>query len=171
MNEHFLPNGGRTDNPPLTGKLMPGKDIAKRAKKSPPAVRAVLAAAIARGDVAIAPTTAQTALLFNLSTASVRLAMSASDEDLALLRRGALSLRSLRAKHRKPPVVAKTVGEIEALVGGFGLGAVKQVFGHLFDPSRRVEAEIENFLCLCNPAEVASVLDRVAPPPALVAAE
>jgi hypothetical protein len=83
---------------------MSGQALARRVKKSSPAVRAALAARIARGEVSIAsPTTAQTALLTALSAASVSLAKGASDEDLTALRRGVMSLRALRAKRRSAP--------------------------------------------------------------------
>jgi hypothetical protein len=154
------------------GKPMSGKALALRVKKTSPAQRAALAAWIARGEVSIAPpTTAQTALLTHLSPASVSLVKGATDEDLAALRRGGLSLRQLRAKTHKKPIVAKSVGEIEAFVGEVGLGAVKEVFDHLFTQSHRVEIEIENFLCRCKPADVASVLDGLTAPAISAAAE
>jgi hypothetical protein len=88
----------------LAGKRpITGSALAKRVKKTSPAVRASLAAWIARGEVSITGlTTTQTALLTGLSAASVSLVKNASDEDLAALRAGRLSLRGLRAKVRKP---------------------------------------------------------------------
>jgi hypothetical protein len=78
---------------------MHGRDLALRVKKTSPAQRAALAAWVARGEVSItALTTAQTALLMDLNVSSVSLAKSATDEDLAALRRGVMSLRDLRAK-------------------------------------------------------------------------
>lgn len=80
---------------------MHGRDLARRAKKTSPAQRAALAARLARGEVSIAAlTTMQTAMLTHLHVGSVSLAKNASDDDLAALRSGQLSLRALRVKRR-----------------------------------------------------------------------
>ena len=61
------------------GKQLSGQALARRVKKSSPAVRAALAARIARGEVTIISlTTAQAALLTALSAASVSLVKGAS---------------------------------------------------------------------------------------------
>ena len=166
MNEHLLPNVGWADNPRLTGKLISGAAIAKRVKKTPKAMRSPLAAAFARGDVALtAPTAAQTALLFDLSVNNVSLVKNATAAELAALRAGSLSLNSLRAKRRKPPVVPKTAAEIQQLVDRLGVDAVKGVFAQLSNPRLfRAQVEIENFLGRCNPADVASILNQHAAP-------
>jgi hypothetical protein len=112
---------------------MLGKDIARRVKKSPPGPRAALAARVTRGEAPIISlTTRQTALLFCLSNASVSLAKSATDEDLTALKRGALSLRALRAKRRK----ASGDSAIRAFVRRTGIEAVLSTIDAMTAPTQ-----------------------------------
>jgi hypothetical protein len=122
--------------------ILRGKDIARRVKKTSPAQRAALAAWIARRATPIVkPTTTQTAFLFNLSAASVSLVKNATDEDLAALRAGRLSLRALRSKRRqKPNGSAPTIDDVIAFVRQADAGLVQAVASAFADFAAPVQA-------------------------------
>jgi hypothetical protein len=120
---------------PYTISVLRGKDIARRVKKTPPAQRAALAAWVARGATPIVtPTTTQTAMLFGLSPASVSLVKNATDEDLAALRVGRLSLRALRSKRKqKPNGSAPNIDDVIAFVRQADAGLVQAVINAFAD--------------------------------------
>ena len=133
-----------------------GRALERKRKKSTFGQLAFLSARLFKGETAIIEPTPARPMLTGLSSSSIALAARLSPGELEEVRRGKSSLRKARATRAKKLPVNKSVSEIETLVDCFGVGPVKAAFAHLFTP-RQSEVEIENFLCRCDPADVARV--------------
>jgi hypothetical protein len=84
-----------------------GETLAMKVKKMSPAQRAALAARMVRWEVSVGGfIPMQAAALTKVGVGNVRLAAGASEADIAALKRGQMSLRSLRAKRSAERVQA-----------------------------------------------------------------
>ena len=94
---------------------MRGRDLAKRARRSSAAIRAVLASKLMSSEIAISGLTRQQAAqLLHVHLDSVSLAGKASEAERDALRRGKLSLRQLRARRAQRPTVDDVVSRVRA---------------------------------------------------------
>jgi hypothetical protein len=135
MKTFSVPNLEHADNPRMTGAT-----LATKVRKMSTAQRAALAVRLQFCDVSITgllPT--QTAALTNVGIGSVRLAANASEADLVALKRGQLSLRQLRDKHRKPP----TEAEIRAFIKAAGLDRTFSILDEMTKPALDLMASLQ----------------------------